>query len=130
MFCISGQQLFTQRNKVPNHLGDTTDGGFSDTNRDNCYAKAALYALQKHTDAIINISAVQIIPELYSECLVSAETLSMIIANTTINKYQMLTVYDDLRSKVAVCKSGFVKFVDILRGYPEYEDLANNLQGL
>ena len=54
----------------------------------------------------------------------------MISANTNINKYQMLTVYDDLRSRVAVCSARFTKFVDILRGYPEHEGLANDLQGL
>ena len=50
--------------------------------------------------------------------------------NMHINKNQMLIVYDDLRSKVVLCRSGFVKFIDILRGYPEYEGLANDLQGL
>ena len=42
---------------------------------------------------------------------------------------QMLTVFDDLKSKVAVSSSGFLKFIDILRNYPEYEELANDLQG-
>ena len=42
----------------------------------------------------------------------------------------MLTVFDDLKSKVAVSSSGFVKFTDILRSYPEYEELANDLHGI
>ena len=54
----------------------------------------------------------------------------MICSNAIINKYQMLTVFDDLKSKVAVCSSGFVKFIEILRHYPEYEELANDLQGM
>ena len=55
--------------------------------------------------------------------------ISGIGTNLTM-KHQMLVVYDDLRSKVALCSSGFVKFIDILRSYPEYEGLANDLQGL
>ena len=50
--------------------------------------------------------------------------------NVIINKYQMLTVFDDLKSKIAVSSSGFVKLVNILRSYPEYEELANDLHGI
>ena len=53
----------------------------------------------------------------------------MVCSNVIINKYKMLTVFDDLKSKVAVSSSGFLKFIDILRSYPEYEELANDLQG-
>ena len=113
-----------QRN-LPHH-GDTTDGEA----KDHSYIKAALYALQRHADAIINISPLQVSPALYSNWLISAETLSMICCNAIIDKYKMLTMFDDLKSKVAVCSSGFVKFIEILRHYPEYEELANDLQGM
>ena len=124
---IPGKQSTGQRD--PRHHGDTTDGGSAEAN-DHPYIKAALLALQRHADAIINISAVQVSPKLYSQSLISAETLSMVSSNVIINKYQMLTVFDDLKSKVAVNSSGFVKFVNTLRSYPEYEELANDLQGI
>lgn len=104
---------------------DTTDGGSAD----NGYAKAALLALQKHADSITNISAVQISAQLYSNSLISVETFAMIATNSTINKYQILTVFHDLQSKIPVYSSAFAKFVDILRSYPEYEELAHDLQG-
>ena len=107
-----------------------TSGESDNTQSHQLYAKAALCALQKHTEAITNISAVQISPQLYSNYLISAETFSMICANSTINKYQMLTVFDDLKSKVVVYSFRFIKFVEILRRYPEYEGLANDLQGM
>lgn len=111
--------------RASSHLAHATD---RDTNKK--YAKAAVYALQKYADVITNISAVQVSPELYSNWLISADTFSMICSNSTINKNQILLVYEDLKSRVAVNSPGFVKFVDILRGYPEYERLANDLQGL
>ena len=120
--------------QAQSHIADTTDGDPCDDNRidEQCYAKAAQYALQRHVHGITNISAVQVSPQLYSNHLISAETFSMISTrnNFFINKDQMLVVYDDLKSKVALCSSGIVKFVDILRSYPEYEGLANDLQGL
>ena len=42
----------------------------------------------------------------------------------------MLTVFDDLKSKMAVSHAEFIKFIEILRYYPEYEELANDLQGI
>ena len=136
MFCIpAGRGVPAQRSQS-HHFADIMDGEslslVESYNYLHCYARAALYALRKHADAIVNISATQISAQLYSNCLISAETLSMISAGTNmhINKNQMLIVYDDLRSKIMLCNSGFVKFVDILRGYPEYEGLANDLQGL
>ena len=125
---ITGKQAIAQHN--PPHHEDTTDGVTDGEANDHPYIKAALYALQRHADTIINISALQVSPALYSNWLISAETLSMICSNAIINKYQMLTVFDDLKSKVAVCSSGFVKFIEILRHYPEYEELANDLQGM
>ena len=121
---IPGKQAIGQRN-LPQQ-GDTTDGEAND----HSYIKAALYALQRHADVIINISPLQVSPALYSNWLISAETLSMICCNAIIDKYKMLTVFDDLKSKVALCSSGFVKFIEILRHYPEYEELANDLQGM
>ena len=117
--------------QAQSHLADTTDGDSCDDSRVD-YAIAAQRTLQRHIQAITNISAAQVSPQLYSNYLISAETFSMISTrnNFFINKDQMLVVYDDLRSKVALCSSGFVKFVDILRSYPEYEGLANDLQGL
>lgn len=125
MFCIP-ERLPAQRSQ--SQPTDIIDG----ESLTECYAKAALYALQKHADGITNISATQISPQLYSNCLISAETFSMIsIGNNLLtNRSQMLVVYEDLRSRVALCSSGFVKFTDILRVYPEYEGLANDLQGL
>ena len=126
VFCIpAGKQVPAQRAQSS---ADTIDGEPYDTDKN--YAKAALYALQKHTDAITNISATQISPQLYSNCLISAETLSMISTNLCINKSQMLVVCHDLRCRVELSSARFVKFVDILRSYPEYEGLANDLQGL
>ena len=129
MFCIPervpAQRSLSQVTDVSD--GESWVGSYQD---DRGYTKAALYALQKHTDAITNVSAIQISPQLYSNSLISAETFSMISIGMFINKNQMLVVYDNLRSRVALCSSGFVKFTDILRGYPEYEGLANDLQGL
>ena len=125
---IPGKQATGQRN-LP-HYEDTTDGEANEETKDYSYIKAALYALQRHADAIINISPLQVSPALYSNWLISAETLSMICCNAIIDKYKMLTMFDDLKSKVAVCSSGFVKFIEILRHYPEYEELANDLQGM
>lgn len=123
ILCISERRTPARRLPIRSDLTGAAD-------EESCSAKAALFTLQKYTDAITNISAIQISPQLYSNYLINAETLSMITANTVTNKYQMLTVYDDLKSKVAVYSSGFDKFVDILRGYPEYEGLANDLEGL
>ena len=128
MFCVAGRVPAPQHSQ--SQFTDIIDGESSADSYNHCYIKAALYALRKHTDAITNISAIQISPQLYSNCLISAETFSMISSNLLINKNQMLVVYDNLRSSIALCSSRFVKFTDILRGYPEYEGLANDLQGL
>ena len=106
---------------------DTTDGESADNGY--YYAKAALLALKKHANSITNISAVQISAQLYSKYLISAETFAMITASSTIYKYQMLTVFHDLQSKIPVYSSAFAKFVEILRSYPEYKELAHDLQG-
>ena len=42
----------------------------------------------------------------------------------------MLIVFDDLKSKITIKSSAFVKLAEILRNYPEYEELANDLQGM
>jgi len=94
------------------------------------YAKAARQALQKHSVLIINVNATEISPQLYSDCLISAETFSLISTQNGTNRHKILMVFDDLQSKVALNPLSLLKFVDILRGYEEYEELANHLQSM
>ena len=97
---------------------------------DSGYTEAARYALQKHAALIPNVNASEISPQLYSNCLISAETFSLISTHSGTNKHKILIVFDDLQSKVALNPLSLLKFVDILRGYEEYEELASHLQSM
>jgi len=107
------------------------DHDFSDSQpHDQRYTDAARHALKKHAALITNVNAGEISPQLYSSCLISAETFSLIGTHNGTNRYKMLIVFEEVQSRVALNAFSLLKFVDILRGYQEYEDLANHLRSM